>query len=451
MPLFGLKDAAAGVVASYLARFSGLDPRPSWLHELRQDAFARFSEVGFPGPRQEGWRQTNIGSIAQTIFEPVTPPPPRELVPRLRALDLPGVDWSGESTRLVFINGAYAPGLSTRGPECGRCCPACGTGALAPLLQSGAAAARAHALHDDERDQAFVLLNTAFLADGAFVEIPAGCTQERPISILHVTLGRGTGEAKGIAHPRTLIVAGPGSQASVIETFAGLEGESYFTNAVTTIEVGDNARLEYTRIGQDTDTALHISKLRTRQGRDSRFAAHSLTLGGRLVRNNVHAILDGEGAECLLNGLYALGGEQHVDNSTVLDHAKPLGTSREYYKGVLDGKAVGVFNGRIIVRPDAQHTDAIQSNKNLLLSQAAATASSQPQLEIYADDVRCTHGATVGQLDAEGLFYLRSRGLGLEQSRKLLIYAFAADVLARVQVPGLRAQLEAALWRKWAE
>lgn len=447
MPLFGLKDAAAGVVASYLARFSGLDPRPPWLHELRQDAFARFSELGFPGPRQEGWRQTNVTSIAQTVFEPVTPPSPRELVPRLRELDLPGVDWSPDAIRLVFINGVFAPGLSAT-DNSGNGLRA---GSLAPLLQEGEAVARTHALHEEERDQPFVLLNTAFLADGAFVEIPAGLVLDKPVTILHVTLGRGPGDPKGIAHPRTLILAGTGSQASVVETVAGLEGETYFTNAVTSCEVADNARLEYTRIVQDTATAFHIAKLRSRQGRDSRFAAHSLTLGGRLVRNNVHAILDGEGAECLLNGLYALEADQHVDNSTVLDHAKPLGTSREYYKGVLDGKAAGVFNGRIIVRPDAQHTDAIQSNKNLLLSEAAATASSQPQLEIYADDVRCTHGATVGQLDAQALFYLRSRGLGLEESRKLLIYAFAADVLGRMQVPGLRANLEAALWRKWAE
>lgn len=446
MPLFGLKDAAAGVVASYLARFSGLDPRPAWLHALRQDAFARFSELGFPGPRQEGWRQTNVTSIAQTVYEPVPPPPPRELVPRLRALELPGVDWSPDAIRLVFVNGVFAPGLSANAALAS----GVRAGSLAPLLESGDALARAHALHEEERDQPFVLLNTAFLADGAFVEIPSGLVLDRPIAILHVTLGRGTGEAKGIAHPRTLIVAGAGSQARVIETLAGLEGETYFTNAVATCEIGDNARLEFTRIGQDTATASHIAKLRSRQGRDSRFAAHSLTLGGRLVRNNVHAILEGEGAECLLNGLYAIEGDQHVDNSTVLDHAKPLGTSREYYKGVLDGKAVGVFNGRIIVRPDAQHTDAIQSNKNLLLSEAAATASSQPQLEIYADDVRCTHGATVGQLDAQALFYLRSRGLGLEESRKLLIYAFAADVLGRIQAEGLRTQLEAALWRKWA-
>ncbi|MGH9471704.1 MAG: Fe-S cluster assembly protein SufD, partial [Terriglobales bacterium] len=302
---------------------------------------------------------------------------------------------------------------------------------------------------EDESDQAFVQLNTAFLADGAYVAIAPGTVLERPVSILHITTG--SAAHRGISHPRTLIVAGRESQAAVVETCAGFEGDVYFANAVTMAEVGENASLEYVRLEQESRAAFHISKLRARQRRDSRFRGHSIALGGALVRNNVHVILDGEGAECTLNGLYALDGTQHVDNATVLDHAQPLGTSREYYKGVLDGKAVGVFNGRIIVRPGAQHTDAIQSNKNLLLSESAATVNAQPQLEIYADDVRCTHGATVGQLDAQALFYLRSRGLGLEESRKLLIYAFAADVLGRVQAPGMREALEELVWKKWAQ
>lgn len=444
MALVGLKDTAAGVVASYLARFSGQDPRPAWLHERRQAAFARFAELGFPSHRHESWRQTNVARIADAVFEPQPPLPLAELVPRLRALDLPGVDWSAGAVRLVFVNGVYAPGLSSPSSTAG-----CRVGPLAPLLADEPSLVAPHLEHDDERDQAFVLLNTAFLADGAFIEIAPRQVVERPISILHLTTG--SKERKGVAHPRTLVLAGRESQAAIVETCAGFDGDVYFTNAVSTIELGDNARLEYTRLEQESRAAFHISKLRARQGRDSRFTAHSIALGGALVRNNVHAILDGEGAECVLNGLYALDGAQHVDNSTVLDHARPLGTSREYYKGVLDGKAVGVFNGRIIVRQDAQHTDAIQSNKNLLLSDSAATASAQPQLEIYADDVRCTHGATVGQLDAQALFYLRSRGLGLEESRKLLIYAFAADVLGRVQAPELRQALEHLLWKKWAE
>jgi len=444
MALLGLKDTAAGVVASYLARFSGLDPRPAWLHERRQAAFARFAELGFPSHRHEGWRQTNVARIADAVFEPQPPLPPAELVPRLRALDLPGVDWSAGAVRLVFVNGVYAPGLSSPGSDAD-----CRVGALAPLLADEPSLVAPHIEHDEERDQAFVQLNTAFLADGAFIEIAPRQVVERPISILHLTTG--SQERKGIAHPRTLVLAGRESQAAIVETSAGFDGDVYFTNAVATIELGDNARLEYTRLEQESRAAFHVSKLRARQGRDSRFTAHSVSLGGALVRNNVHAILDGEGAVCVLNGLYALDGAQHVDNSTILDHARPLGTSREYYKGVLDGKAVGVFNGRIIVRQDAQHTDAIQSNKNLLLSDSAATASAQPQLEIYADDVRCTHGATVGQLDSQALFYLRSRGLGLEESRKLLIYAFAADVLGRVEALHLRGALEHLLWKKWAE
>jgi Fe-S cluster assembly protein SufD len=445
MPLLGLKDATTGVYANYLARFAGQEPRPAWLHELRQRAFARFTELGFPHHKQEGWRQTNVAVIAEAVFEPQAPPPPAELVPRLRALELPGVDWSAEATRLVFVNGAYAPGLShvaaaAAGCKLGSLAERFAATDLSPLIS-----------HADEQDQAFVQLNLAFAGDGAYIEVPAGKVLEAPISLLYLTLGTGAkAEAKGISHPRTLITVGAGAQAAVIETFAGFEDERYLTNSALTIELGDNAKLEYTRVQQESRAAFHVSKLRSRQGRDSRLVAHNVALGGGLVRNNVHSILDGAGAECTLNGLYTLTGTQHVDNTTLLDHAQPLGTSREFYKGVLDDKAVGVFNGRIIVRPDAQHTDAIQSNKNLLLSDSAATLSSQPQLEIYADDVRCTHGATVGQLDPEALFYLRSRALGLVESRKLLVYAFAADVLNRIETPGLRAKLEAVLWAQWA-
>ncbi|HEY8055775.1 MAG TPA: Fe-S cluster assembly protein SufD [Terriglobales bacterium] len=444
MPLFGLKDATTGVFASYMARFAGQDPRPAWLHELRQQAFARFSDMGFPSHRDEGWRQTNVAPIAGSVFEPQPPLPAAELVRRVRALDLPGVDWRPEACRLVFVNGYFAPGLSSTTAPAG-----CKVGSLAERFAADGSELRAHLDHEDEQRQPFVALNTSFLADGAVIEIAPRAVVAAPISILYLTTG--TVEHKGCSHPRTVVLAGAESEVSIIETCAGFAGEVYFTNAVTSFEIGDNARVEYTRIEQESLAAYHVSKLRSRQGRDSRFTAHSISLGGGLVRNNVHAILDGEGTECVLNGLFALDGAQHVDNSTILDHARPLGTSREYYKGVLDGKAVGVFNGRIIVREDAQHTDAIQSNKNLLLSDSAATISTQPQLEIYADDVRCTHGATVGQLDAQALFYLRSRGMGLEESRKLLIYAFAADVLSRVGNPELRAELEKLLWRKWAE
>ncbi|MGH9477162.1 MAG: Fe-S cluster assembly protein SufD [Terriglobales bacterium] len=442
MPLFGLKDATTGVFASYAARFAGLDPRPAWLLELRQEAFARFTELGFPHHKMEGWRQTNTAPIARAAFETQALLPPAQLVPRLRALDLPGVDWSPQAPRLVFVNGAYAPGLSSTALPAG-----CRMGSLGERFARDGFDLKPYLDYADQREQAFVALNTSFLADGAWIEIPPRTVLAQPITILQLTTG--SAASKGISHPRTLVLAGKESQCALVETSAGFDGDVYLTNAVVAFEVGDNAQVEYTRIEQDSCAAFHVSTLRARQGRDSRFTAHSISLGGALVRNSVHCILDGEGSECLLNGLFALDGNQHVDNSTVLDHAKPLGTSREYYKGVLDNQAVGVFNGRIIVRQDAQHTDAIQSSKNLLLSDSAATISTQPQLEIYADDVRCTHGATVGQLDAQALFYLRSRGLGVEESRKLLIYAFAADVLSRVKAPGLREKLEAVLWRKW--
>ncbi len=434
MAMLGLKDTTTGVFAAYLAQFSAQEPRPAWLHELRQRAFARFSELGFPGPKHEAWRQSNLNAIAQAVFAPQPARAAAALVPALRNLDLPGVDWSAGATRLVFVNGQFAPGLSATGTAGVR------AGSLAARFGDADPAFQAHFEHADEADQAFVQLNAAFVSDGAWVEIPAGSVVERPISIVHVTTAEAG--AKGLNQPRTLILAGRESQASVIEAAVGFADEAYLCNAVTTIEVGDNAGLEYTRLEAESAQSWHISKLRSRQGRDSRFTAHSVALGCGWVRNNVHAIIDGEGAECTLTGLYVINGTQHVDNSTVLDHAKPLGTSREFYKGVLDGRASGAFNGRIIVRPDAQHTDAIQSNKNLLLSEAAATANSQPQLEIYADDVRCTHGATVGQLSAEALFYLRARGIGEQDARAMLVRAFAADVTGRIGLDPLRADID---------
>jgi Fe-S cluster assembly protein SufD len=244
-----------------------------------------------------------------------------------------------------------------------------------------------------------------------------------------------------MSHPRNLILAGEASQAAIVEVYAGDAGGNYFTNAVTELLAGETAVIEHYKLQQESQEAFHVATLQVRQQRSSNFAAHSVSLGGALVRNNVNAVLDGDGAQCTLNGLYLAGGRQHVDTHTVLDHAKPHCGSREYYKGILDGRSSAVFNGGIVVRKDAQKTDAIQSNKNLLLSKDAVI-NTKPQLQIWADDVRCTHGATIGQLDSEALFYLRSRGIGHDEARHLLTFAFANDVLGRMKLEELRAHLE---------
>ncbi len=237
------------------------------------------------------------------------------------------------------------------------------------------------------------------------------------------------------------MLAGAGSEASIIEVYAG-SGAGYFTNAVTELALGEGALVDHYKLESEVPDAFHIATIQARQERASTFHSHSVSLGGGLVRNDINSVLGGEGGEAILNGLYLGTAEQHIDNHTALDHAMPHCSSREYYRGILSGRASGVFNGKIIVRQDAQKTDAIQSNKNLLLSEHASI-NTKPQLEIYADDVRCTHGATVGQLDREALFYLRSRGIGREQARNVLTAAFASEVLERVKHAGLRTRLEA--------
>jgi Fe-S cluster assembly protein SufD len=247
-----------------------------------------------------------------------------------------------------------------------------------------------------------------------------------------------------MSHPRTLIVVGPNCQVSFIEAYAGFGEGVYFTNPVSEIVVGENSVVDYYKVQRELSGCYHIASIQSEQQRGSTLNSHSVSFGGALVRNDIHAVLDGEGAECVLDGLYVGGGTRHIDNHTTLDHAQPHCASREYYHGILGGRASGVFSGRIIVRKDAQKTDAIQSNKNLLLSEEASI-NSKPQLEIYADDVRCTHGATVGQLDADALFYLRSRGIPGEDARSMLITAFASGVLDRVRMSPLRERLEGML------
>ena len=287
-------------------------------------------------------------------------------------------------------------------------------------------------------------MNTAFISDGAFVYIPKDSIVDAPIHLLFIATASGKPE---VSHPRNLIVAGANTQVKIVESYVGLDKAVYFTNAVTEIVAGENSVIDHYKLQRESVQAFHVATLQIQQARSTTFSTCSISMGGALVRNDVNAVLDGEGCESVLNGLYLVTGQQHVDNHTQIDHAKPHCSSREFYKGILDEKARGVFNGRIIVRPGAQKTDSKQTNKNLLLSEGALV-NTNPQLEIYADDVKCTHGATIGQLSADVLFYLRSRGINLETARNLLTYAFASDITSRIKIESIRTELENILFSR---
>ena len=301
--------------------------------------------------------------------------------------------------------------------------------------------------HADYKTHAFVALNTAFVADGAFIEIPKGLVLEKPIHLLYVSDAAGQ---PVVSHPRNLIVAGRESQVGVIESYVALSEAAYFTNAVTEVVAGEGAVVDYCKAQQESDLAFHYARVQVRQERSSSVSIHSFALGAALLREEVQTVLDGEGAEAALNGLFVIAGRQHVDNHTVIDHAKPHCSSRELYKGILEGKSTGVFNGKIIVRKDAQKTDSKQSNKNLLLSEDAVI-NTKPQLEIFADNVKCTHGATIGQINPEAVFYLRSRGIAWEEARNLLTYAFANELMERLKYGPLRQRLSGGLFARLAK
>ena len=362
---------------------------PEWLSRLRRDAFARFEALGFPTPHDEAWRYTGIQPITGTAWAPagaaslVPSEPPRGA--RMRRLaEVPEREVEPYLAKIATLDG-----------------------------------------------RPFAALNTASLEEAWVLEIAPGAILSEPITLAWTAAA----SRPEVAHPRLLVLAGERSQAAVVETFSG-EGR-YFRNAVTEIALADGAVLEHYALQREGLSACHVHTVAARQGRASHFTSHNLALGSALARVDLDVVLDAEGAECTLNGLFAGTGTQHLDNHTTIDHAKPHCVSRELYKGVMDGASRGVFFGKIIVRQDAQKSDAIQTNKNLLLSREALV-NSTPALEIFADDVKCKHGSTTGQLDALALFYLRSRGIGEAQARTLLTQAFAADVAERLRVPAVR-------------
>ncbi|MFB3139240.1 MAG: Fe-S cluster assembly protein SufD [Phycisphaerales bacterium] len=423
----------------YLSRFAQVEARLAGdgaaLLPIRKKAIERFAQLGFPTTRDEDWRFTNVAPIARTAFEAATGDGEAVEAQQLATSALLQADWP----RLVFVNGYVAPQLSSVGELPG----GVRLESLAAVAHADPEALQQHlARHADYQDHPFTALNTAFMEDGAYVHIPKGVYLEQPIHLVFVS----TADAGSvISHPRNLIVAETGSQATIIESYLGLGDGVYFTNAVTEIVVGENAVIDHYKVGREAQKAYHVGTTQIYQDRSSNASSHAITIGGALVRNDINTVLDGEGAQCTLNGLYLVSGRQHVDNHLRVEHAKPHCDSREFFKGVLDGHGKAVFTGRIIVRKDAQKTDAKQTNMNLLLSDHAQV-DTKPQLEIFADDVKCTHGATIGQIDENAMFYLRSRGLSEPAARGLMVYAFASEAIDRIRPGLLRAQLRQTLF-----
>ena len=402
----------------------------SWLRKLRQDGFARFSETGFPTLRDEDWRFTNLSAISQTPFRLVRNGhslPSREDIEPFRIPDV--------GCRLVFVDGRFAPNLSSTG----KLAPGVTVGNLAGAITRNPGAIELHlGRYLNLQRDAFGALNTAFLEDGGYVHVAKGVVAEEPISLLFVSTAH---DSPTVSHPRNLIVAEENSQATIVEDYVSLgEGEA-LCNTVTELVAGDHSVVSHYMIEREHSQAFNVSTLRIQQGRTADVASHSVLIGGALVRNNVHPVLAGEVGECLINGLFIGTGRQHLDNYMLVEHASPHCSSRQFYTGILDGHAHGVFHGRIIVHKDAQKTDAKQTNRNLLISDSAQI-DTKPQLEIYADDVKCTHGATIGQIDENSLFYLRSRGIDEASARTLLLVAFASECVERMKEGPLRTHVE---------
>ncbi len=427
----------AEAVQRYVAQFeafaaNGAGAGPAWLRERRAAAIARFAELGFPTVRQEDWRFTSVAPLIDTAFVPAGPG--GEAGVRVA---------KAEAARLVFVNGRFSAAHSSlAGLPAG-----VRAGNLAAALRGDdAELVEQHlARHAPIAENAFTALNTAFLSDGAYVHLSRGAVLREP---LHLIFHTAPGRSPAVTHARVLLIADAEARATVVEHYLG-DDATYWTSQVTELVVGDGAQVELIRLQQEGAGAYHVASLHTSQGRDSELRIHPLAFGAALTRHDITNVLEGRGADLLLNGLYLLGGRQHADHHTVIDHAQPDCRSHEYFNGVLGDHARGVFNGRIIVRPGAQRTDSKQTNHNLVLSEDAR-ADSQPQLEIYADDVKCTHGATLGPLDPKELFYLQSRGIAPAEARALLVYGFGAEILGRLRHPGVRGQLEAMLRERLA-
>jgi len=408
--------------------FDAVDPAfanrgPSWFRPQREAALASFSRVGLPTLRDEDWRFTNIAPIRQTQFiVPGSTDAPEIMRADVKQFAIPGLDCD----TFVFVNGRFCEELSRFEAESDDI----RVMTLGEAMEHERPLVERHLnRHAKFESDPLTALNTALLGDGVFIHVPRGKSLSRPVHILNIAV---PDEGAVLASPRNLILVDQSAEACVIEDYVALEDGVYFNNAVTEVVVGDNAKVTHYLLDRESNRAFNISALHVHQGRDSRFISHSMLFGGAIVRNNVHPILAGENCYSMLNGMYVIDGEQIADSHMRVEHCNTNGQSRQYYKGIMHDSAKGVFRGRIIVHPDAQKTDAKQSNRNLLLSDEAS-ANTDPQLEIYADDVKCTHGATIGQINETQVFYLMSRGIPRQTARAMIIVAFASESLNRIE------------------
>jgi Fe-S cluster assembly protein SufD len=410
---------------------------PATVQSMRSAAFDQFRRLGFPTTKNEDWHYTSVAPIVEHDYLHITTPSGDVQRTALAPFTFGHDDWH----TLVFVNGRYAPELSNNDdlPAGVRLLDLQSAWRESPDLVEQLGQITTY------DDRTFTALNTAFMNDGAVVHVERNVELAKPIHLLFVT---DAVAAKSMMHPRSLIVLGRHAKATVIESYVSLSDAVYFTNAVTEVAIGDGATLNHYKMQREGMRAFHVGTIETHQARDSHYVSFSFAAGGSLTRTNIYTTLDGEGCGSTLNGLYMLDGEQHCDHQTMIVHAQPNCYSRELYKGVLDGQSHGVFNGKVYVYPIAQKTDGKQTNKTLLLSDKAQI-DTKPQLEIFADDVKCTHGATVGRLDEQALFYMKSRGVSRELARRLLTYAFAAEVLETIEQESVREELERMTLRRF--
>jgi Fe-S cluster assembly protein SufD len=402
---------------------------PSWLREARRSAFGTFERLGYPTMKDEDWHFTNIAPIAERRFDPSVEG--RDVAGETLERFGYGQDWH----TVVFINGRAVSRIEGTAVPKG-----ISVSTLGAEIANDSQILRRHLFKlATPEGAAFNALNAAMATDGAVIQIAADTVADKPLHLLFIV---DPASANSAVQTRNLILAARHSECTVIESYVTVGGDAYFTNAVTEVFVAEGARLSHYKIQDESRNAFHVGTFHAIQKETSRYESFSFATGARLSRTNVYTTLAGDAAEAVLNGLYMVDGSQHVDHQTRIEHVAPNCPSHELYKGILDGHSHGVFNGKVYVHPEAQKTDGKQSNNNLLLSDGARV-DTKPQLEIFADDVKCTHGATVGRLDETALFYMRSRGVGPAEAKRLLTYAFAADVLEKIELEPLRSALEA--------
>lgn len=416
-----------GLLAS-LAQSPGrvVPTQSQWLKTLRAQALERVDALTLPTTHDEAWRFTSLAPFARQSFHRLRTPT------ALQPGDIEHLHIEEATTRLVFVDGVHAPQLSNVSFNVGLV-----VGTLASRLATQTSSIEQNlGQHAAFQGELFVALNTAFLMDAAVLIVPRDTALATPVHVLFIST-----QPDVASHPRLLLVAGAGSKLTLIEDYVALHPGAYFSNTVAEVVLDANAQVEHVRIQRESQQAFHMASCAVSLGAASRYHSASIALGGQISRLDLKLLQTADAAQCTLDGLALIGGEQLTDTHTFVDHAKPLGVSRQLHKCIVGGAAHAVFNGKVMVRPGAQKTDSAQSSRNLLLS-GKALVDTQPQLEIFADDVKCTHGATVGQLDSEEVFYLQSRGLPESVARNLLTYAFGAEVINRIPVASLRRQLE---------